>query len=109
VQTGPSTHITLKPEYLQFINHSCSPNVFFDTEKKVLVSLKDIHPGDEITFFYPSTEWEMDQPFLCQCGSAQCLQIIQGAAFLSTAVLESYQLSAFIREKLLEKAKAEIH
>ena len=28
VQTGENIHITLEPEFLQYINHSCDPNVF---------------------------------------------------------------------------------
>jgi len=28
VQTGTDLHITLFPEYLQYINHSCDPNIF---------------------------------------------------------------------------------
>jgi len=62
VQTGTSTHITLMPEFLQYINHSCAPNVFFDTAAMQLVCLSALQPGDEMTFFYPSTEWDMAQP-----------------------------------------------
>ena len=29
VQVGIDKHITLRPEFLQYINHSCDPNVFF--------------------------------------------------------------------------------
>src|SRR5690349_15444249 len=40
VQTGTDTHITLRPEFLQYINHGCDPNVFFDTTLMQLVCLK---------------------------------------------------------------------
>ena len=33
VQINDETHIILDPEFLQYINHSCSPNVFFDTTR----------------------------------------------------------------------------
>jgi SET domain-containing protein len=105
VQTGNNKHITLLPEFLQYINHSCVPNVFFDTKRMELVCLRDIKAGDEITFFYPSTEWEMAQPFLCQCGHPGCLQIIQGAAFLKEDVLNQHTLTAFIQKKLIKKSK----
>lgn len=108
VQTGETTHITLQPEFLQYINHSCDPNVFFDTDAMTLVCLQPIEPGTEMTFFYPSTEWEMNQPFLCQCGTPNCLQIIQGASFLSTETLLQYRLTNFIQQKLHRKAKPEI-
>lgn len=108
VQISENKHITLQPEFLQYINHSCDPNAFFDTSAMQLVSLKDIAENEEFTFFYPSTEWEMDQPFVCQCGSPKCLQLIQGASFLSTKVLQQYRLTQFIEEKLLHKVNAEI-
>jgi hypothetical protein len=60
VQTGPDVHILLAPEQLRYINHSCDPNVFFDTARTEICALCPIAPGDEITFFYPSTEWSMD-------------------------------------------------
>src|ERR1700739_2845416 len=64
VQVGENRHITLQPEFLQYINHSCEPNVFFNTTTMQVVCLRDINVGEELTFFYPSTEWDMVQPFV---------------------------------------------
>lgn len=100
VQTGDDKHIMLQPEFLQYINHSCSPNVFFDTNVMQLVALKEIQPGDEMLFFYPSTEWDMSQPFDCFCGTPQCLHTIKGAAYLSDEVAMRYRLTAFIQQKI---------
>ncbi|MCJ1477547.1 hypothetical protein MMC13_006219 [Lambiella insularis] len=36
--------------------------------------------GEELTFFYPSTEWEMAQPFDCRCGAKTCAKRISGAS-----------------------------
>lgn len=96
VQVDAVKHITLKPEFLQYINHSCSPNVFFDTTHFVLVCVKEIKHGDEINFFYPSSEWHMEQAFACRCQATNCHKYIQGAAHLSTEVLKQYQLTDFI-------------
>ncbi len=100
VQTELNTHITLEPEFLQYINHSCEPNVFFDTASFELIALKDLHVGDELTFFYPSTEWEMSQSFVCNCKTQGCLQLINGASFLDKLTLEKYTLTAFIQQQL---------
>ena len=81
-------------------NHSCDPNVFFDTTKMEVVCMKQIQPGEELRFFYPSTEWEMDQPFVCNCGSSNCLQLINGAAHLSDETLAQYRLSDFIKRQV---------
>ena len=73
VQVGVGKHITLQPEFLQYINHSCDPNVFFDTTSMQLVALRELDKEEEMTFFYPSTEWEMTQSFNCYCGSPVCI------------------------------------
>jgi hypothetical protein len=103
VQTGVNTHITLKPAFLQYINHSCSPTVFFNTTTMELVCLQAMQPGDELTFFYPSTEWEMAQPFVCNCGTAACIQLINGASHLSVETLSKYKLTDFIRQQVKQK------
>ena len=103
VQTGVDKHITLMPEFLQYINHSCEPNVFFDTTTMELICLKPLQPGDELTFFYPSTEWEMSQPFVCNCGHASCLQLINGASHLSKETLRRYRLTDFIVNQAKQK------
>src|SRR5882672_10132445 len=100
VQVGNDRHITLQPEFLQYINHSCAPSVFFDTTLMQLVCLTPLNEGDEFTFFYPSTEWDMVQPFTCYCGSTGCLGSIQGSLHISDEVLAKYRLTDFIKQKL---------
>lgn len=104
VQTGVRRHITLQPEFLQYINHSCEPNVFFDTTSMKLVALKDLAAQAEMTFFYPSTEWKMTQTFECYCGSPNCLGEIRGAAFLSKEEQDRYRLTDFIQQQLAKRA-----
>ena len=103
VQIGDDKHITLMPEILQYTNHSCAPNVFFDTTTMDLICLKAVKTGDELTFFYPSTEWEMAQPFVCHCGNNECLQVIDGAANLDVEVLEKYRLTDYISAKVKDR------
>lgn len=103
VQTGVETHITLQPEFLQYINHSCDPNVFFDTASMELICLKPLQPGNELTFFYPSTEWDMSQPFVCNCKTKDCLQLINGAAHLDKSTLQKYRLTNFIKQQAQQK------
>jgi hypothetical protein len=100
VQTGINRHITLIPEFLQYINHSCQPNAFFDTDRMELVALKPIGIKEEISFFYPSTEYDMAQPFLCFCGSQDCLRNIRGAKYLSEEIQNKYRFTGFIRQLL---------
>lgn len=103
VQVGVEKHITLQPEFLQYINHSCDPNVFFDTALMQLVALKELQPEEELVFFYPSTEWKMTQSFNCYCGSPKCLGKIRGAAYLSPEVQSQYRFTNFIQQQLAKK------
>lgn len=105
VQFGEFEHGMLAPEHFQYINHSCAPNIFLDVQAKQLRALREILPGDELCFFYPSTEWHMSQAFQCHCNAPDCLGRIQGAAFLSPSVLSRYELSAHIK-KLMRQEKA---
>ncbi|MEB3341789.1 SET domain-containing protein-lysine N-methyltransferase [Okeania sp.] len=100
MQISDREHIMLAPEYLQYINHSCNPNVFFDTTNMVVTALRNIEIGEELTFFYPSIEWSMDRGFSCLCHSENCLGNIQGAAHLPPDVLKKYKFSDYIKQKL---------
>ena len=100
VQVGVDKHIALAPEFLQYINHSCDPNVFFDTSTFEVRTLRDIDMNEEFTFFYPSTELDMAQPFNCYCGSGCCLQTIRGAVHIDRDVLKNYDLTDFIKSQL---------
>lgn len=100
VQIAENKHIILLPEFLQYINHSCNPNAFFNTTTMELTALKAIAAGDEFTFFYPSTEWFMAEPFHCLCGEANCIGMIKGAKELSIDTLHQYRLTDFIQSKL---------
>lgn len=99
VQVGEDQHIILAPEFLQYINHSCHPNAFFNTTTMELTALQPIAPGDEFTFFYPSTEWDMAEPFQCLCGTTQCIGVIKGARSIDVTVLNRYTLTDFIQSK----------
>ena len=101
VQIGTDKHITLMPEFLQYINHSCNPNVFFDTTAMKLVALTNISTNDEFVFFYPSAEWNMDQPFNCYCGNKNCIGEIKGAKHLSTENISRYRFTNYINEQLI--------
>ena len=103
VQVSANEHICLQPSYLQYINHSCSPNIFFDTTAFKVVCLRPIQPGDELCYFYPSTEWEMAQPFQCVCACSNCLGYISGASYLSQELSTGYRFSDFISQQLKNK------
>ncbi len=87
---------------LAALNHSCDPNVILDTEQMVMIACRDIDKGAELSFFYPATEWEMQAPFICLCGSKNCIHVVAGARFLPLSTLEGHYLSTHIRETIIE-------
>ncbi|KAF2713895.1 hypothetical protein K504DRAFT_488196 [Pleomassaria siparia CBS 279.74] len=104
VQASRDLHIELNCD-LVYINHSCRPSLVFDMERwEIRVgSESKLKVGDELTFFYPSTEWQMAQPFDCSCKQAECKGTISGAKDMPETVLQHYWLNPHIEELLQEK------
>ncbi len=99
VQRDQHEHLDLRPEFLRYINHSCNPNVYFDMDRSAVVVIAPIARGDELTFFYPSTEWDMCEPFECLCKANSCVGWIRGAKHLGPALLARYRVSPYIRRR----------
>lgn len=96
VQVGQAQNIE-EFKYMAYLNHSCDPNIILDTLNFELRAIRDIAPGEELSFFYPSTEWSMSTPFKCLCGAPQCLGYISGAKHLSLHVISKYFCNHHIR------------
>lgn len=105
VQIGVSRH-AMALGTLVAMNHSCHPNVIIDTTRMICLATRDIDAGEEVTYFYPSTEWVMAQPFLCLCGAPNCIRIVSGARQLSTDVLSRYFVNAHIRTLIARELEA---
>ncbi|KXX82751.1 Histone-lysine N-methyltransferase ash1 [Madurella mycetomatis] len=104
VQMGRDKHLDLNSDLL-YINHSCEPSLIFDTANmNVIAGPQGLQPGEELTFFYPSTEWHMAQPFDCLCGKPTCRGRISGAEDMNPEQLDGLWLNGHIRE-LLEAKK----
>lgn len=83
LQLDESRH--LRNEFLNFVDHSCSPNSLLDVVNLALVAIRDIPVGCPVRFFYPGSEVELSQTFECHCGSKECLQHINGGFYLTKA------------------------
>lgn len=72
----------------RFINHSCNPNcnVFFLNNTPYIYSIREIDPGEELSFDYhmgstKDEEITLEQKkelFPCNCGSSQCRGTMMG-------------------------------
>ena len=103
VEAPSDLHIDLNSD-LFYVNHSCRPSLEYDTTKmEVRVSrYRDLKEGDVLSFFYPSTEWQIVQPFECFCNEAGCLGMIKGAGQMGKAKLKGYWLNQHVEEKFRE-------
>jgi SET domain-containing protein len=67
------------PEYepvMLFLNHSCEPNVGF-AGNIVLIAMRDIDPGEEITTDYALFD-DYDGQMECRCRTPSCRGVIRG-------------------------------
>lgn len=93
VQIGRTTHVDVPGEYdfeavldrfyWRFMNHGCDPTVA--VRGRDVIGLKPIDFGHEITFNYNTTEYDMTEPFDCECGSVRCIGRVRGFRYLSGA------------------------
>ncbi len=95
VQIGVDVHIDGIWQFT-FLNHACAPNVRIDTTAMTISAVREIAAGEELGYFYPSTEWQMTEPFDCRCGAVACVGRVTGAADLSAGVLASHWVNAHI-------------
>jgi len=58
------------------VNHSCDPNTGFARHAPVLYALRDIVPGEELSWDYSTSISLPGWSFLCLCGSKCCRRVI---------------------------------
>lgn len=57
-----------------FINHSCDPNCEVDEVdgRVIITAIRDVAPGEELTYDYNLYDGEPDDPAPCSCGAENC-------------------------------------
>jgi hypothetical protein len=100
IQVGEREHVSFESSVLRYVNHSCEPNVHFDVPSGRLECIRAIAQGDEVVAFYPATEWEMAEGFVCNCGTPSCLGRVDGASRVPHTVLSRHRLASHIRARL---------
>jgi len=67
--------------FFRFMNHHCEPST--EIRDRYVIARRDIAEGEDVTFDYNTTEYDMAEPFACQCGSARCVGMVRGARHLT--------------------------
>lgn len=66
------------PEPGDMLNHSCDPNCGV-SGSNIIVAMRDIEVGEELTFDYAMTDASDYDEFACLCGMDACRGIVTGA------------------------------
>ena len=69
--------------FWRYLDHSCEPTAVI--RGREVIALRDIAEGEPVTFDYNTTEYDLAEPFRCNCGSARCVGMVRGARHLTPA------------------------
>ncbi|KXL47310.1 hypothetical protein M433DRAFT_64291 [Acidomyces richmondensis BFW] len=111
IQTSATTHAEPRCALL-YLNHSCQPTLEVHVHPPAadgtypngcaaelrVARDRNLQVGDELTFFYPSTEWEFDREFDCLCDAPKsiCIGRVQGAKNLNAQVMGRWWMNKHI-------------
>ena len=74
----------------RYLNHSCDPNCGIKKLFKV-VAMRDIQPGEEITWDYEMTEKSDWWKLKCKCGTPICRKVIGNYRNMPRKIRQKYQ------------------
>ena len=88
-----------------FVNHSCRPNCETDqiAGKMWIIALRDIEPGEELTYDYNLYDGEDEAP--CLCGAKRCRGSLYSAEHLRK-LRKKWETAAVAANAAAEIAKA---
>jgi uncharacterized protein len=95
------------PEPADFINHSCAPNCGM-RGNTVLVALRDIEPGEAITYDYAMSDGSDYDEFECGCGSPRCRGKVTGNDWMLPELQLRYRghFSPYLADRISSLAAA---
>ena len=110
IQVDDDLHLEGEPAALwRYLNHACAPNA--GIRDRELLAIAPIAAGDEITFDYDTTEWDMASPFACACGAPACRGVVRGFRHLGAsarAALAPRTAPHLLRRALLAHVDGEV-
>ncbi len=84
-----------------WVNHSCDPNAGLDGQI-VLVALRDIRAGEEITFDYATSDASPYDEFECGCASRHCRGHVTGSDWRLPELQKRYEghFSPYVQRRI---------
>jgi len=91
----------------EYKNHSCDPTTWHQIDDDtVMTARKDIHPGDDVTYDYCTTETEnskhVAKGWKCICGAKECRGRLTGVEYKDPELQKRYarRWAQYIQEKI---------
>jgi len=101
----------VKNDYVNFLNHSCDPNTWFDGEE-VLIARRSIATDEEITFDYATCDTNVSTFLVkgCLCGSPKCRKRISPWDYRLPSLQHKYgtHFMPYINEKIASEPAVEL-
>jgi uncharacterized protein len=90
-----------EPEPGDMVNHSCEPNCGI-AGSVLVVAMRDIEPGEEITFDYAMCDGTDYDEFDCHCGAATCRGHVTGHDWELPQLQERYagRFSSYLQRRI---------
>ena len=84
------------------LNHACNPNGYIKFSDLTYRALRNIKKGEELTFNYLTTEWDLFNKFQCHCNFTNCYGQIKGFKYLTLKQQQKLEplLSPYLKKKL---------
>ena len=94
----------------RFVNHSCEPNCEIQKwtvngfYRMALYTLRDLEPGDELTYDYNFSLFNPHEGQSCRCGSKNCRGVIGGRSQRINGLMDESSSSSEDRRKSIRSA-----
>jgi len=72
------------------INHACDPTCGMRGDV-VVVALRDVAPGEELTYDYATSDASDYDEFACRCGAPRCRGVVRGTDWRDPAIQARYE------------------
>ncbi|MBU1124765.1 MAG: SET domain-containing protein-lysine N-methyltransferase [Candidatus Omnitrophica bacterium] len=84
-----------------FFNHSCNPNAGIKGQI-MMVAMRDIASGEEITYDYCMTDADFNYSFQCVCSARNCRKVITTCDWRKPGLQRKYRgyFSWYVQEKI---------
>lgn len=93
------------------LDHNCqNPNCRIESGTNNFIAIRDIEKDEYLTFNYLTTEFDMNNSFICSCGEELCFKKIKGFKYRNDKekdyICKNFYMSDFLKKKYLDSSKS---